>query len=166
MSTLLFYPAIISMLAVMDRYRIDRDIAPFKNFFTIGLKQFGLKGFKYGVITTVILIILFSDIQLFYHLPFAKFSVPFLVVLCLSTIILAINMMYFRVRNPKASEKSIFRIAFYYLLRKWYVSLLTILLLGAMLATMVVKPQFGFLLTPALLIGIIFLNCTKLHQEQ
>jgi hypothetical protein len=165
LSTILFYPAIISVFAVINYYRSSGDIAPFKNFFNYGLKKFGLKGLKYGCISTLILLVVISDSLLFVRLPFAKISVPFCLILSLLIVAMSINMMYFRVRNPKASEKDIFRIAFYYSLRKCYVSFLNILLFAGLIILMFIKPQFGFMITPVLFIGIIFLNCAKLHQN-
>lgn len=164
LSSLIFYPAIMSMFSAIDFYRQNGDISPFKFFFTYGLRQFGLKGLKYGAMVTMILIISLIDIKVTYSSPIAKISLPFFIMLMLITLALACNMMYFRVRNPKLPEKDIFRVAAYYLIKKWYVSLLNVSLFLAMVTLMAIKPQLGFLLTPAIFLGIIFLNCSKLHQ--
>ncbi|MBS7577670.1 MULTISPECIES: DUF624 domain-containing protein [unclassified Enterococcus] len=166
LSTILFYPAIIIIFAAMDHYRIYGEIESFKFFFQIGLKKYGLKGFKYGICLTLMLFITISDALLFYHLPFAKITVPFFILLSVLAIAFTINLLYFRVRNYTASLKDIMRISIYYLLRKWYVSLLNLGLFFSMMALMILKPQFGFILTPVLFIGTIFLNCSKLHQQK
>ncbi|MBO6454636.1 DUF624 domain-containing protein, partial [Enterococcus faecalis] len=54
----------------------------------------------------------------------------------------------------------------YYGLRKWYVSCLNVFLLFSMFAMMFLKPQFGFVVTPVLFLGIIYLNTGKLHEKQ
>jgi hypothetical protein len=161
--TLPFYPAIIAIFAVMDKYDKQGHIAPFKDFLTQGIRRFGLTGLGYGSVTTLVLTVLISDMMLFYHLPLAQLSLPFLGLVSLLVLALALNMLYFRVRNPQAQARDVLRLAIYCLLRKWYVSLLNVLLLFAMFAVMFVKPQFGFIITPALFLGIIFLNCRKLY---
>lgn len=166
LSTILFYPALIIIFAAIDHYRIYGEIEPFRFFFQIGLRKYGLKGLKYGICLTLVLFITISDLLLFYKMPFAAFTVPFFILLSILAIALTINILYFRVRNYAASFRDIFRISLYYLLKKWYVSLLNLGLLFSMIALMFLKPQFGFILTPVLFIGTIFLNCSKLHQQK
>lgn len=160
-----FWPAMISIFATIDQYKKNRDLSPFKFFFMNGLRNFGLKGLKYGGIVLLTLTITISDIFFFSSLPIVNITIPFFVLLSALIIAFSMNMMYFRVRNPESKEIDIIRVSVYYLLRKWYVSLLNVLLFSAMLGLMFVMPQFGFLLTPAIFIGIIFLNCSNLHKS-
>ena len=76
-----------------------------------------------------------------------------------------LNAWYFQVRNPQASFKDVFRISVYYGLRKWYVSCLNVFTI-LNVCNDVLKPQFGFVVTPVLFLGIIYLNTGKLHEKQ
>ncbi|MDR2976236.1 MAG: DUF624 domain-containing protein [Streptococcaceae bacterium] len=165
LSMVFIYPGIASVFAMINHYLEYKTISPFRFFFQNGLKKFGAYGLKYGIVTTFLLTVFSVDLLLAYSLPLAQLTVPFLVLMIGLSFALCLNMLYFRVRNQTAKEKDIFRAAAYYLLRKWYVSLLNVVLFLLMFSVMFVKPQFGFIITPSIFLFIIYLNCGKLYQK-
>ena len=78
---------------------------------------------------------------------------------------LMIHCDYFQVKNPELASKDILKTAAYFTLRKWYVSLLNVVLVALVLIVMVVKPQFGMTILPVLFLGIVYLNCTQLSKN-
>lgn len=157
-------PGIIGVFYCADEFYKNKDLTPFKDFLS-GLKKFFVKGLMYWGIFLLVLLISAVDIVFFYQTSLAPFMVAFFVILLIFTLALSLNCFYFQMRNPNSSFRDIFRISLYYVLKKWYVSLINVVLVMCLLAMMILKPQFGLLITPSIFLGIIYLNCRKLHQK-
>lgn len=156
--TLLFVgPGVTSLFYVLDNLFREKDVEPVITFFQ-GYKKFWVKGLLYGLIAWLSIIVLFSDIYIFAKLPWGKWLIPFFLVLSGLALSLSINCWYFQIRNPLSGIKDVLRLAFYWSLKKWYVSVLNIVLFTSIFILMVLKPQFGFVIVPSILLGIIYLN--------
>ena len=159
-----FFIAVIS-LGLIDTFKEEKELDPFKTFFQ-KFRQFGLRGFLISLLGLGSSIISVTDIFFFAKTTIGKWFIPLMVLLLIFGLAIMLNAWYFQVRNPQASFKDVFRISIYYGLRKWYVSCLNVFLLFSMFAMMFLKPQFGFVVTPVLFLGIIYLNTGKLHEKQ
>lgn len=157
-------PALIVILAWTDKLKEEKDIDPVKSFFQL-YKQFWKLGLLYGGIAWLVTVISVVDILFFMKMPNGKWILPFFVLLAILGLALMIHCDYFQVRNPELQAKDILKTSFYFSLRKWYVSLLNVVLLGLTLVTMVIKPQFGMTILPILFMGIIYLNSTNLVKN-
>lgn len=157
LSFLLVGPGIIASMGVIDVLKDRKDVDPVKEFFK-KYKKFAFRGFSYGLLSILGLIIGLTDIFLFMKHPLGKWIVPFFIFLVFISLVISINSWYFQIRNPDGKMKEILQIAVFYSFRKWYVSLLNIVLLLLSFTVMLLKPQFGFILSFSLFLGLIYLN--------
>ncbi|MGC6769479.1 DUF624 domain-containing protein [Enterococcus sp. LJL128] len=162
---LCFGPALSALFVVINTFKEEQEVEPVRSFFK-AYKTFGLRGMIFWLPCWLGAIITITDSLFFAKFSYGQWLIPFFLLLLLILTGWSIHCLYFQVRNPDASIKSVGRIAFYYTLRKWYASLLNIVLFSLMLLLMMLKPQFGFILTPALFAGIIYLNAGKLHMPK
>lgn len=158
-------PATMIVFACLDEFATLKDISPLKTFFRY-LRRYFLKGLGYWLAFLAIFLVAGVDILFFYKTSMAGIMLPLFILLTLLSLAIVLNCFYFQIRNPQSPVKDILRISFYYSLKKWYASLLNVALIGAMLTLMLLKPQFGFILSPVIFLGIIYLNSTKLHPEK
>lgn len=158
-----FGPSMLAALATLDAFKRDQDIEPFKAFFT-NYTRFARAGWTYWTVGLVTVVVAFVDSRFFAKLPYGQWLLPFFLVLVIITFGVILNLFYFRIRNQELGFKEIFKISVYYALKKWYASLLNSCLMALIPLVMIVKPQFGFFLTPVLFLGIIYLNCGQLHK--
>lgn len=165
LSLLFVGPALIATCGYLDDFKRELEIdAPVKTFFKYWLR-FGRRGLIYWLVGWSGSIVAVADISFFVNLPNGKWLTPFFMLLAILASAVSINCWYFQIRNPEKGLKDVFRISLFYAIRKWYFSLLNVLLLGILLSLMVLKPQFGFLLTPVLFAGLIYLNTGLLHKK-
>lgn len=157
--------SLITTMYVLDQYKEDRDLPVFKTYL-IGVKKFWKQGFIYWLPVLVVSIIVCVDILAFTKLEFVKWLIPIFVIMFVITVGLGINMMYFKIKNPQGTWKDIATISVFYALKKWYVSLLNAVLLVLMTIVIFIKPQFGYLITPSIFIGLLYLNCSQLHKNK
>lgn len=165
LSLLFVGPAAISLLYLIDRFKEEKDVEPVKEFFR-GFRRLGLKGLVFWLIGWFGIIVGIADMLFFADLPMGQWLIPFFLILILIALSVSINSWYFQVRNPESPFKDVLRMASYYALRKWYVSIINVILFALIFVLMILKPQFGFVLTPVLFLGIIYLNASQLHKVQ
>ncbi|MBO0461622.1 DUF624 domain-containing protein [Enterococcus sp. DIV1298c] len=162
-SILFFLPAILTTLACFANDIQGNDV-PVKTFFQL-YRGLWKKSMYLGGPGYLVIVISYVDILFFIHQPMGKWVIPFFFLLIILAISLILNNFYLQVKNPKISIRKIYHVSLYYVLKKWYISLLNAVLLVLLLIVMVVKPQFGFLLTPNLFLGLVYLNCKQTYRE-
>ncbi|MHC5249676.1 DUF624 domain-containing protein [Enterococcus sp. LJL90] len=163
LSLLFVGPATIALLHLIDRFKEEKDVEPVKEFFK-GFRKLGIKGLIFWLIGWFGIIIGVTDMIFFAEIPQGQWLIPFFILLVTVALAITINSWYFQVRNPNSPFKDVLRMASYFALRKWYVSIVNVILFALIFVLMLLKPQFGFILTPALFMGIIYLNATQLHK--
>lgn len=157
-------PALMALLALLNEFKEQGDVEPVVFYFR-AYRQFAARGLLYWLIGWFGILVSLTDILFFASLPNGQWVVPFFLLLGILTTALSLNCWYFQVRNPNSGVKDVLRIAAFYTFKKWYFSLLNTVLFVAMIGLMLLKPQFGWLLTPALFLGLIYLNCGLLHKQ-
>lgn len=162
-SILFFLPATMTTFAWFVE-GIQENEVPIKTFFQL-YRSLWKKSMYLGGPGYLVIVISFVDILFFMHQPIGKWLIPFFFLLIILAISLIINNFYLQVKNPKISIRKIYHVSLYYVLKKWYISLLNAVLLVLLLIVMVVKPQFGFLLTPNLFLGLVYLNCKQTYRK-
>ncbi|MGX7133036.1 DUF624 domain-containing protein [Enterococcus songbeiensis] len=163
---LLFWgPGMIALIAMIDRFKEEKDVQPVKYFFS-AFRQFWLRGLIYWLIGWFSIVVALTDVAFFAKLPNGQWFIPLFLVLAIVGLSFSINSWYFQVRNPESGIKSVMQMAIFYVLRKWYFSLLNSLLFLIIPLLMILKPQFGFTITPSLFAGLIYLNATQLHRRK
>lgn len=150
-----------------DRY--DRRISKRKKFFTStfvhkDVSPILAKGIFYWLFAWIVSVIMIFDCFFFIRFSYGKWLIPLFVLLACLSVSFSINCWYFQVRNPASKPNQVLRIAFYYTLKKWYVSLLDFLLLTSLFLFFFVKPQWCILLGPSIVFGLIYFNNRKLMR--
>ncbi|OTN75429.1 hypothetical protein A5886_000499 [Enterococcus sp. 8G7_MSG3316] len=156
-SSLWLGSAMISLIAFIDQWIREKDIAPVKTYFR-SMKSFGIKGFLYWLIGWSGTMIAIVDMRAFSYISNGHWTYPFFLVLAFLSIGLSTYSWYFQVRNPQAQVKAVLMMSFYYLVRKWYFSLINFVLFAVLVVLIFIKPQIGLLISPILLTGLIYLN--------
>lgn len=155
--------AVITGFAAGQTFLKEGDFTPVKE---IGrnLKLYGSKGILYGGLACGIGIVLALDSLFLLSVApsILRWVLPLFVVLFVLAIAIATNACYFQVCNPRHSWQDVLKISGYYAIKKWYFSVINVVLIGTMLLVMLLKPQYGFLVTPMLFIGLCYLNCRQL----
>lgn len=122
------------------------------------------KGIFYWLFAWIVSVIMIFDCFFFIRFSYGKWLIPLFVLLACLSVSFSINYWYFQVRNPASKPNQVLRIAFYYTLKKWYVSLLDFLLLTSLFLFFFVKPQWCILLGPSIVFGLIYFNNRKLMR--
>ncbi|MGM0124575.1 hypothetical protein IGI37_001953 [Enterococcus sp. AZ194] len=164
LALLFFIPSSLTVIAWLNKWREEKDIEPAKQFFML-YRLVWRKSISLGGIGWLVSLIAGMDILFFLRLSSGKWFIPFFFILILMALSVSINNFYFQVRNPQLKSKIIYKTSFYFSLKKWYVSLLNTILLLAVPILMLVKPQFGFLVTPVIFFGAIYLNCLQMTKS-
>lgn len=162
---LFFGPGMIALLAVINELKEEKDVAPV-HFFFQSVKKFGARGLFYWLAGWFGTVVALSDILFFSKLSNGKWLIPFFLLALVLAIAFSINCWYFQIRNPENGIKDVARLAFYCTVKKWYFSILNVVLLLIILVLMILKPQFGFILTPSILAGLIYLNAGQFFREK
>ena len=159
-----FGSASLAGLAVVNDFISKKGIAPAKDYARYLIKYFA-RGLAYWVPTLLVVIILVTDIVWNVMNPaLGRFLMPLLVILLLAVLGLVVNLLYLQVRNPDATKRAVWRLSVYYLAKRWYIALVNAVLVTAVPMLMIIKPQFGMVITPALLLLLIYLNCEFLGK--
>ena len=157
LSLLFVGPGFVALFGMIDVFKEHKDVEPVKEFLR-KYRQFGLRGFLYGLIGWGASVVCLADVYVFAKLPGGQWLIPLFLILMIIGLAVSINAWYYQVRNPQATMKDVLRLAFYMALKKWYASLLNLVLFAAIFAVMLLKPQFGFVITTSLFAGIMYLN--------
>lgn len=155
--------SILAVFAVIDEFKSNKEVEPFRAYFRY-VKKYWRCGSVYWLLNLFCSLVGIGDSIFFAHIPNGQWLIPFFILLVVLSWGFTLLLYYFKVRNPEASHKDLWRVALYYLLKKWYFTVLNVILAGLILILMILKPQFGFLLTPSILLGLIYLNCSHLHR--
>ena len=162
-SMFFFIPSSYTVITWIDRWRHEDGMEPMKTFFYL-YKLRWKESLQLGGISGGVIILSLADSIFMLQFPLGKWLIPFFFLLFLIAISIMINNFYFRVKNPTVSKREIYKASFYFTVKKWYVGLLNIFLFCLIPIVMLLKPQFGFLITPIFLYGLIYLNCTQIYR--
>lgn len=157
---LFFIPSSLTAIAWLNKWQEEKEFDPAKQFFQL-YKSLWKKSFGLGGIGWIISLVASVDSLFFLKLSIGKWLLPFFFVLIFIATSVSINNFYLYLRNPQLKISIIYKASLYFSLKKWYVSLVNTLLFIAIPLVMVIKPQFGFLVTPVLFLGVIYLNCLQ-----
>ncbi|MGG5309297.1 DUF624 domain-containing protein [Enterococcus mundtii] len=162
-SLFFFLPATMTTFAWFVE-GVQENEVPVKTFFQL-YRSLWKKSMYLGGPGYLVIVISFVDILFFMDQQIGKWLIPFFFIFIILAINLIINNFYLQVKNPEISIRNIYHVSFYYVVKKWYISLLNTVLVFLLLVVMVIKPQFGFLLTPCLFLGLIYLNCKQTYRH-
>lgn len=155
----------IALMAFLDQFWEQGDVEPVKAY-AKAIKTFWRVGLSYWLLTVLIFGICMTDLFFLSQTRYFLWLSPSFLLLSGAVIGLFLNLCYFQIRNPGSTFKEVLRISLYYLLRKWYVTLINTILFLSLFIGMFLKPQFGFVLLPEAMGLLLLLNLKQLHRGQ
>ncbi|MBP1048282.1 DUF624 domain-containing protein [Enterococcus sp. BWM-S5] len=164
LAALPFGGAFAALLGSLQQFIQEKEDEPFKVFFS-QMRSLWLKGTGYWLIAVSCLLIVAVDLLFFSATSLFRWVSPLFFIIGIIGLSAFLNSVYFQIRNPKMFRKAIYKISLYYTIRKWYAAVINSVLFMIIIGCMLLKPQFGYLLAPSLLGGLIYLNSSKLHKS-
>ncbi|MGX6970393.1 DUF624 domain-containing protein [Vagococcus bubulae] len=164
-SSITLGPAIRAVMGCVNQLIETKDISVFKDYFFY-LKSHFTEHVVSWMVYDLMLFIIISDILMFVMNQLFLAGVPLFVVLAVLLTGLMINTYYFRLKNPDHKYRLIIKLSAYCTLKKWWYTILNSVLFGLIILLMFLKPQFGFFITPSLLIFLILKNCKVLYKQE
>ncbi|MDH6363970.1 hypothetical protein M2139_000955 [Enterococcus sp. PF1-24] len=124
--------------------------------------QLAKKLMGYWLMGLLSLLILLIDIVFFSKTQLFIWLFPGLLVLSVFTMGIMIQGIYFRIIYPNKRNIEILKWSVCLSIKKFYITIINVCLFLLLVITMVIKPQFGFLITPTIFMLLIYRNCTML----
>lgn len=165
LTALPFGGGLLASFGTVSLFLQEDSSTPVKDFGKM-LRRFFKPSFKYWLPVLLVVSIVTVDLIALAKHPDYFWISGILILLVVLTIGLFLNCCYFQVRNPMHNGKDVLRISFYYTFRKWYVSVINVLLFSLLVTAAIIKSSVGLLVLPYLFIILIYLNCGKLHTNQ
>lgn len=158
-------PAIKAVMGCVNQLIQTKDLSVFKDYIHY-LKTNFVESFLSWVVFDIVLFIILSDISMFVLNELFLVGIPLFIVLAVLLIALMINTYYFRIMNPTHKFSDILKLALYCVLKKWWYTILNSVLFSLIIVLMFLKPQFGFFITPSILIYLMIKNCKVLYRQE
>lgn len=165
LSSVTLGPAIRATMGCVNKLIETKDLSVFKDYFYY-LKVNFVEHFLTWIVYDIILFIIISDIYMFVMNELFLAGVPLFIVLSVLLTSLLLNTYYFRLKNPDHPFGEILKLSAYCVLKKWWYTILNGILFVLLIMLMFLKPQFGFFVTPSLLIYLILKNCKVLYRQE
>jgi len=126
--------------------------------FVVGYGRSFRRAAPVGLGAVALLGFLGADLTFAGAVPQLAVLVPLIVLALATTTCLAVMMIAGTVLLPSAGLKSLFKASLYLCLKRWYLSLAALALLGIVTAAALVQPVLGIALAPAPLLFVIWSN--------
>ena len=117
-----------------------------------------------GLAAVGALLFLGVDLAVVQTLPAAAALVPLIVVAAAVTVSLTVTAIAGVVLLPEAGLKSILKASLYLSVRRWYLSVAMLVLLGIIVSAAVMQPVMGVALAPAPLLFVVWSNASYAFQ--
>lgn len=155
-------PSLFSIVYCLNKISTEHEIQVFKAFFS-----YWKRVFKLSLILTMFLMMVISvgivDLQFFSTISFLQWLNPVIILLISLSIIIYSNALFLH-QKEKSSVKELIKISIYVTFKNSVISFVNGLLLTVLILGMIIKPAFGFLILPSLLIAILLWNSQKLVE--
>lgn len=163
-TSLFFFLAFGAAYACYDEW-LEQNMLfkPLKLFFTYCWKQLKRHLFEWLLFGTFLSINLFNIIGMM-NSSWSYLNV-FFVLLFQGVLVWYLAFHYLALKNSEQSNKNLLFHSFYFTVGKWYRSLLNALLFDLMLFMMFFKPVIGFMVAPAVVISLIYLNTRGIFKD-
>lgn len=155
-------PSLFSIVYCLNKISAEHEIQVFKAFFS-----YWKRVFKLSLILTMFLMMVISigivDLQFFSTISFLQWLNPVIILLISLSIIIYSNALFLH-QKEKSSVRELIKISIYVTFKNSVISFVNGLLLTVLILGMIIKPAFGFLILPSLLIAILLWNSQKLVE--
>lgn len=155
-------PSLFSIVYCLNKISTEHEIQVFKVFFS-----YWKRIFKLSLILTMFLMVVISvgivDLQFFSSISFLQWLNPVIFLLISLSLIIYSNALFLH-QKEKSSVKRLIRISVYVTFKNSVISFVNGLILTVLILGMIIKPAFGFLILPSLLIAVLLWNSQKLVE--
>jgi uncharacterized membrane protein YesL len=155
-------PSLFSIVYCLNKISAEHEIQVFKAFFS-----YWKRVFKLSLILTMLLMMVISvgivDLQFFSTISFLQWLNPVIILLISLSLIIYSNALFLH-QKKKSSVKELIKISIYVTFKNSIISFVNGLLLTVLILGMIIKPAFGFLILPSLLIAVLLWNSQKLVE--
>ncbi|MGF2055098.1 DUF624 domain-containing protein [Vagococcus fluvialis] len=155
-------PSLFSIVYCLNKISAEHEIQVFKAFFS-----YWKRVFKLSLILTMFLMMVISvgivDLQFFSTISFLQWLNPVIILLISLSLIIYSNALFLH-QKEKSSVKELIKISIYVTFKNSIISFVNGLLLTVLILGMIIKPAFGFLILPSLLIAVLLWNSQKLVE--
>ena len=155
-------PSLFSIVYCLNKISAEHEIQVFKAFFS-----YWKRVFKLSLILTMFLMMVISvgivDLQFFSTISFLQWLNPVIILLISLSLIIYSNALFLH-QKEKSSVKELIKISIYVTFKNSIISFVHGLLLTVLILGMIIKPAFGFLILPSLLIAVLLWNSQKLVE--
>lgn len=103
------------------------------------------------------------DLQFFSTISFLQWLNPVIILLISLSLIIYSNALFLH-QKEKSSVRELIKISIYVTFKNSIISFVNGLLLTVLILGMIIKPAFGFLILPSLLIAVLLWNSQKLVE--
>ena len=128
--------------------------------FLRGYKRSFRRAAPLGLAAVGALVFLGTDLVVVQAMPAAAVLVPLIVVAAAVTVSLAVTAIAGVVLLPDATLEGILKASLYLSIRRWYLSLAMLVLLGIIVSAAVLQPVMGVALAPAPLLFVVWSNAS------
>jgi uncharacterized membrane protein YesL len=153
-------PCMSAVFYCFDQYRAEGKIAPFGDLMR-GFRRHGGKALGIWVGTLITEAVLLVDLIVLQQTQFGPLATPPLVMLMVVVLLTSINMLWANVQYPQARIFALIKVSLYVGIRRWQLTLFTVVLLGALVYGIALQPTLGLLIGPALALHVVFNNCRQ-----
>jgi len=150
-------PSLAGVFEVLRAMRSDGRPRPFAAFFS-GYRRRGGTAFVVGLATAVMVGLALFDATVMGGTVWAPLLGPLLAVLGIGAVVTSLFTLVGLVVFPTASLRAIAKAAVYLVVRRWYFSLVALVMVGLIGAAVLLQPVLGAAIVPGILLYAVFAN--------
>lgn len=159
-------PSLAGAFAAFDALRGQETVSrPFASFFA-GYRASFRRAALAGLAAVVVLGVLGVDLALVATLPAGTVLIPVLVLAMAAVVAVAVHVAAGAVLLPRARLRHLAKAALYISVRRWYLSIAALVLLGIVAGAALVQPVLGTALVPAPLLFIVWSNASYAYSTE
>jgi uncharacterized membrane protein YesL len=150
-------PALTAAFAVLARYDSDRStdvVGTFARTWQLTARR----ALAVGGVTTALLLVLGVDIRWAWGRPVGALVIPLLAVGILLVAVTALHCLVVLAEEPSAGLRRVARASLYLAVRRWYLTLLSLLVLGFLEQIVLTRPALGLGLATTPLLYVVWAN--------
>lgn len=159
-------PSLGGAFAAFEALKSEEAVSrPFRMFFS-GYRAVFRRAALAGGAAVVVLLVLGLDLMLVAALPAGAVLVPLLTFGIAAVVIMAVQVTAGAVLLPAARLRALMKAALYISVRRWYLSLAALALLGIVAGAALVQPVLGIALVPAPLLFVVWSNASYAYAAE
>lgn len=157
--SLTLFPSIFLLMYYVNEFNRLQMFPQAKEYLTIALQGIK-KTLPFSLITNFMFFVVYISINYAIQTGRLKFFPPVYLTLFIFLFGLSLTYLYFSIRNPLKTVKVLIKATFYLSIRKFYLTLLNVILFSCFILFLFIKPIIGFFFLPSIVGIILYKNCS------